>query len=191
MHPEIMNFIHRLNTDFEDYFKENILEIGSQNTKKARSRSPRSIIKKCKKYIGVDYQKGIDVDIVCLGHEYKTEERFKAILCFEVFEHDPHWEKTIDNVFEHLKDDAIFCWSCAGLKRGKHGADDTPEIGYYDNKTINEITRAILNSAKKFNFVIFQMNNYSKREDKDILGLVIVKKIEKESLSKLKTGEQK
>lgn len=39
-------------------------------------------------YFGLDIGPGKNVDLVCRGHEYKTDKRYDIVISTECFEHD-------------------------------------------------------------------------------------------------------
>jgi len=177
MHKEIVDYIGSLNQERSDYFSQSVLEIGSRDTS-FRWGTPRQLFTGHNRYVGVDRAAGNNVDIVSLGHEFRFEENFKAILCFEVFEHDPFWRQTIENAIRHTQDDSIFCWSCASLAREVHGLSDSPVENYYENRTIDDIESQILESVRKFGKYVFESFSTTRRDGQDIIGYVIIKKRE-------------
>ncbi len=172
MHKDIMNYIHTLKDQFPDFFKEEILEIGSRDTSH-RWGTPRQFLNDHSVYVGVDNSPGDNVDIVGLGHEVKIDMKFRAVLCFEVFEHDPYWKKTIENSILHLKDRGIFCWSCASLAREVHGLTDSPVDNYYENRTLGDIFSAIIETARDSGKTIVKLYGSTERDGQDIVGYAI------------------
>jgi len=117
MHHEPMHFIYETKTLHSELFiGKRWLEIGSGNCfPKAKSHS-----KDCE-WVGVDIEKGDGVDVVSLGHLYKSNQLFDVVCAFEVFEHDPYIDLTVTNMIEHLKPGGLFMMTCAYLGRKEHG----------------------------------------------------------------------
>jgi SAM-dependent methyltransferase len=90
-------------------------------------------------YIGLDIGEGKNVDVVCRGHEYKSEEPFDVTISSECFEHDEYWVLTFTNMVRLTKEDGMVVFSCAS----EHGTrrtspNDSPftsqiENDYYKN----------------------------------------------------------
>lgn len=76
-------------------------------------------------YIGVDISPGKNVDVVCSGHEYDCDKAFDVVCSTECFEHDPFWDKTINNMYRLLKPGGLFFFTCAGDGRDEHGTKRT------------------------------------------------------------------
>lgn len=94
-------------------------------------------------YIGLDIGEGKNVDVVCRGHEYKSEEPFDVTISSECFEHDEFWVLTFTNMVRLTKEDGMVVFSCASANRAEHGTrrtspQDSPftsqiENDYYKN----------------------------------------------------------
>lgn len=177
MHKEIVDYIGFLNQTHSSYFSQSILEIGARDTS-FRWGTPRQLFRGHNRYVGIDQAAGNNVDIVSLGHEFNLDEKFKAVLCFEVFEHDPFWRQTVENAILHTQDDSVFCWSCASLNREIHGLSDSPVENYYENRTIDEIENQIAESVKKFGKYVYESFCSTRRDGQDIIGYAIIKKRE-------------
>lgn len=80
-------------------------------------------------YVGVDLFPGRNVDIACKGHELGLpDESVDVVISTECFEHDPHYDKTIHNIYRMLKPGGLFVFSCATTGRPEHGTRrTTPE----------------------------------------------------------------
>lgn len=105
------------------------------------------------KYIGLDVGEGRNVDVVCNGHEYETEERFDIVISTECFEHDMYYAKTIQNCIKLTRDKGLFMFSCASTGRREHGTSRTTPSDsplshgkfndYYKNLTEEDIRQCV------------------------------------------------
>lgn len=112
-------------------------------------------------YIGVDVGNGRNVDVVCKGHEYHSEELFDIVISSECFEHDMYYSETIKNCVKLTKPKGLFTFTCASTGRSEHGTnrtkpEDAPLLNgyedwgnYYKNLTEDDI-REIINPDEIF-----------------------------------------
>jgi len=108
---------------FSDFFNEDIIEFGSFNI----NGTTRDHFKNCKRYIGVDWRPGNGVDVVGLAHEVRFDFKAKAILSASMLEHDPYWEKSLDNMIDHLRPDGILVLTWGAAKNGAHCLREAPD----------------------------------------------------------------
>lgn len=101
-------------------------------------------------YIGIDIGPGKNVDLVCSGHEFKSDEQFDVVISTECFEHDKHYGDTIRNVVNNLlKPGGLFLFTCATTGRPEHGTTrtsrkDSPFTNdYYKNLTVADINAEV------------------------------------------------
>lgn len=102
-------------------------------------------------YIGVDVGFGPNVDVVCKGHEFASDELFDIVISSECFEHDMYYEDTIKNCIKLTKPNGLFTFTCASTGRAEHGTrrtkpQDAPLLNnidewgdYYKNLTEDDI----------------------------------------------------
>lgn len=110
-------------------------------------------------YIGIDVGEGPNVDVVCLGHEFKSLKKFDVVISTECFEHDKYYDKTIINAVQLLKSGGLFMFTCASTGRAEHGTTKTDTYSsplscqlfndYYKNLTEEDI-RQVLNVEEVF-----------------------------------------
>jgi len=47
--------------------------------------------------LGIDVGEGPNVDFVCKGHEFSSDEKFDIVVSTECFEHDMYYKETLKN----------------------------------------------------------------------------------------------
>lgn len=103
-------------------------------------------------YVGVDVAPGPNVDVVCLGHEYKGGP-FDVVMSAECLEHDPHHFETVINMCTLTRPGGLMVITCATAGRLEHGTarttpEDNPGAGniwpdYYYNIELGDIADCI------------------------------------------------
>lgn len=141
-HPQQIEFISQVKTLFPDSFKnKSVLELGSHDI----NGSIKFMFEDCA-YIGLDAGPGNNVDVVSLAHEYNMpDETFDLCVSCEMFEHDPYWIKSFQNMIRMCKPGGLVIFSCATTGRKIHGtlynepnsSPNTVDLGweYYKNLT--------------------------------------------------------
>jgi SAM-dependent methyltransferase len=135
----------------EFFVGTNVLDIGSLDI----NGNNRYLFEQCN-YTGIDIGEGKNVDVVCSGHLFESDDLFDVVISTECFEHDEHWELTLKNVINNLlKDGGMFLFSCAAPGRPEHGTKrtspkDSPFTNdYYRNLSESDI-RSVLNCDEIF-----------------------------------------
>jgi SAM-dependent methyltransferase len=135
----------------EFFVGTSVLDIGSLDI----NGNNRYLFEQCN-YTGIDIGEGNNVDVVCSGHLFKSDDLFDVVISTECFEHDEHWQKTLKNVINNLlKDGGLFLFSCAAPGRPEHGTKrtspkDSPFTNdYYRNLSEADI-RSVLNCDEIF-----------------------------------------
>ena len=117
MHWEQTQFIRSVQQFFPSYFTQvSVLEIGSYDV----NGSVRSLFD-ATKYVGVDLVPGPCVDVVCSGHEFRSDDRFDVAISTECFEHNPFYAETFLNMARRVRPGGIVLFTCAGEGRPEHG----------------------------------------------------------------------
>jgi hypothetical protein len=158
-------FFTRVNNKFPERFSGcSVLDIGSLDINGNNRYLFRDYT-----YIGVDVGHGRNVDVVCKGHEYKSDEQFDIVISSECFEHDMYYNLTIMNGIELTKPGGLFTFTCASLGRPEHGTnktkpEDAPLLSkyedwgdYYKNLTEEDI-REVFNPDEYFSEYEFEYN---------------------------------
>lgn len=166
-HKEQVEFIKNIKKIYPNsFYNKNVLEIGSLNI----NGSVRDFFTKCV-YIGLDIDKGPDVDVVCIGHEYNMPDgSFDTVISCECFEHDPYYLQTFQNMIRLCKTKGLIMFSCATIGRKEHGTKDfIPEASpltvkkgwdYYKNLCETDFTE-VIDFKNLFESYHFQVNNIS------------------------------
>jgi SAM-dependent methyltransferase len=168
MHGSVMQYLSTVQKQYQHKFsKASVLEMGSFDA----NGSARSLFSKDVSYTGIDARPGPGVDEVCVAHEY-TGPKVDVVVTTEMLEHDPYWEKTISNALRLLKPGGLFIFTCAAPKRAAHELQMSPTPGYYGNRSIPEMDKAIIESAKEQNISITRTELLLGRGDLDLYGFV-------------------
>ena len=111
-------FCKKIADRFNQYFTNiNVLDVGSLDI----NGNNREFFTNCN-YVGIDVGEGPNVDFVSKGHEFTSEYQFDTIISTECFEHDMHWEKTLNQIVNNLlKPGGMFIFTCATTGREEHG----------------------------------------------------------------------
>lgn len=100
-------------------------------------------------YVGVDLVEGPGVDVVGYGHEVRLGlGEYDVAFAGEVFEHDPHFLQTLENLLSHVRPGGLVLFTCATKGRPEHGTrrtdlNDSPGtqsvgLDYYKNVTVED-----------------------------------------------------
>lgn len=102
-----------------------VLDIGGRNINGTiRDRFPGAT-----EYTVLDIRDDAGVDIVADAATWRTDDRFDAVVCAEVFEHTAVWREICKTAFEVLEPGGQFIATMAGPGRAAHSAmDGSPEL---------------------------------------------------------------
>ena len=159
-HVQQKRFCEKVRNKFPDLFKDaRVLDVGSLDI----NGNNRFLFSGDYEYIGIDLGEGKNVDVVCRGHEYTSDEKFDVIVSSECFEHDEYWEKTLSNIYFLLKKGGIFLFTCATHGRAEHGTtrtspQDAPFVGDYYRNLGEEDIRSVYNCDELFEQYEFSVN---------------------------------
>ena len=97
-HQEQADFCNFVKNKFPEKFNNvSVLDIGSLDI----NGSNRYLFSGDFSYIGVDLGPGKNVDVICRGHEFKSENLFDVVISSECFEHDEFYPLTLNNMYEY------------------------------------------------------------------------------------------
>jgi SAM-dependent methyltransferase len=128
----------------EFFVGTNVLDIGSLDI----NGNNRYLFEQCN-YTGIDIGEGKNVDVVCSGHLFESDDLFDVVISTECFEHDEHWQQTLKNVINNLlKDGGLFLFSCAAPGRPEHGTKRTsPKDSPFTNDYYRNLSEADIRSV--------------------------------------------
>jgi SAM-dependent methyltransferase len=153
-HKEQIEWCELVKYAHPEYFVgTNVLDIGSLDI----NGNNRYLFEQCD-YTGIDIGEGPNVDLVIEGHLHRTDKdnKYDVVVSTECFEHDKHWELTLNNVMKNLlSKGGLFLFSCAASGRPEHGTKKTSPkdspftTDYYRNLSEDDI-RSVLDCDKLF-----------------------------------------
>jgi len=142
MHVANMKYWEYAKAKYPRYFSRpsKVVEIGSFNIN-----GTVRILFDCDHYVGVDWIKGKDVDVVSLAHEVNFDYQFDTIISTSMLEHDPYWELSLAKMVSLMKDDGILLlgWGCA--RNGPHCTWSAPDKKHHPlkgDKVLNLLQKA-------------------------------------------------
>jgi SAM-dependent methyltransferase len=168
-HPEQKEFCLRVKQLHPDFFhNRNVLDVGSLDIN-----GNNRYLFDDSSYCGIDVGEGSNVDIVSVAHEFAApDESYDFIVSTECFEHDMHYDKSIQSIMRMLVSGGMFLFTCATTNRPEHGTRrTTPENApllaehgewedYYKNLTEQDI-RDVIDVDSLFSEYHFEENTES------------------------------
>ena len=180
MHTEARNFTIFVKNILADYFKnKKVLDVGSGDINGNNS----FLFENCE-YNGNDVILARNITIVSKTKDLPFEnESFDTIISTGCFEHDPEYTQSFIKIYNMLKPNGLFCFTCASTGRGEHGTrrtspgDSYGTIGnlddmkdYYKNLTVND-----LNDVLPLNNLFTVWDAYYNFQSKDLYFIGIKK----------------
>jgi SAM-dependent methyltransferase len=188
MHPEASHFLSFVKTIFPEYFFEKtILDVGSGDI----NGTNKNLFQNC----GYNANDVIEAENVTIVSRTKNlpfvNNSFHTIISSECFEHDPDYIDSLSKIYDMLKPDGLFLFTCASEGRPEHGTrrtsphDSYGTIGnindmqdYYKNLTYVDVDN-VLHFSQNFSF----FNSYYNRQTCDLYFYGIKKGITKPTIS--------
>jgi SAM-dependent methyltransferase len=149
MHDEAKNFTLFIKNILSEYFiNKTVLDVGSGDI----NGNNRILFDNCI-YEGNDVIEAKNVTIVSKTKDLQfTDNYFDTIISTECFEHDPEYKESLLKIYNMLKPDGLFLFTCASIGRQEHGTRRTSPndsygtigklddmIDYYKNLTQNDL----------------------------------------------------
>lgn len=147
MHPEASHFLSYVKQVLADYFTNKIvLDVGSGDI----NGNNRHLFDNCQ-YSGNDIISAPNVTIVSKTKDLPFKpESFDTIISSECFEHDPEYRESLLKIFELLKPNGLFTFTCAGIGRPEHGTRrTTPQECYATIGNISEFSDYYRNLSER------------------------------------------
>ena len=138
MHGTVKSFVDSISKKFPKHFGQGcrVVEFGSRDI----NGSPRPYFHKPTEYVGIDFHGGRGVDVVGVAHEWvPSKAEYDVVVSTEMLEHDPYWKKTLTHACDLLKFGGVLVFTCAAPPRAAHHLHDSPEDGYYGNRSATEV----------------------------------------------------
>jgi SAM-dependent methyltransferase len=150
----------------EHFIGVKVLDIGSLDI----NGNNRYLFDNCD-YTGIDIGEGKNVDVVCSGHLFKSDDLFDVVISTECFEHDKHYAETLNNAYNLLKVGGLLLFSCAAPGRPEHGTTrtskgDSPFTNdYYKNLSDTDIVIAFCKDGDKAMNQLFEFHKFKTRKE--------------------------
>jgi SAM-dependent methyltransferase len=180
MHKEARDFTLFVKKIFANFFIDKIvLDVGSGDI----NGNNRFLFENCE-YHGNDVIQANNVTIVSKTKDLPfTDNTFDTIISTECFEHDPEYKDSFLKIYNMLKPDGLFCFTCASTGRPEHGTRRTSPcdsygtignlndmVDYYKN-----LTELDLNEVLKLNELFSVWDTYYNSATKDLYFVGIKK----------------
>lgn len=128
------------NLKVDEIKNKRIIEFGSRTD----GDSIRNVFEKwgCKKYIGIDYVAGKNVDVVCNAENILDtfqKNSFDIVLCFEMMEHIADWRKAISNIKNICKEKGIIFITTRSRGFPYHHAKNETDFWRYEKSDMEDI----------------------------------------------------
>jgi len=180
MHTQARDFTLFVKNILGQYFIDKyVLDVGSGDI----NGNNRFLFTNCK-YEGNDVVEARNVTIVSKTKDLPFDSNtFDTIVSTECFEHDPEYDKSFIKIYDMLKPNGLFFFTCASTDRPEHGTRRTSPgdsygtignlhdmIDYYKN-----LTETDLNDVLKLNTLFSAWDTYYNAESKDLYFVGIKK----------------
>jgi SAM-dependent methyltransferase len=180
MHPEARDFTLFVKQILPEFFiGKRVLDVGSGDI----NGNNLFLFENCE-YDGNDVIQANNVTIVSKTKDLPFENNtFDTIISTECFEHDPEYKESFAKIYNMLKPDCLFCFTCASTDRPEHGTirttpnDSYGTIGnlqdmsdYYKN-----LTEIDLNNELPLNNLFSVWDTYYNSNSKDLYFVGIKK----------------
>ncbi|ARF10345.1 methyltransferase domain [Hokovirus HKV1] len=171
MHEQAKHFTLFVKSILPEYFKNKVvLDVGSGDI----NGNNRFLFEDCQ-YDGNDVINAPNVTVVSKTKDLTFDnEHFDTICSTECFEHDPEYAESFTKIYNMLKKDGLFFFTCASTGRPEHGTRRTSPhdsygtmgnvdnmIDYYKNLTVEDLNE-VLNLNELFSVWSSYYNAYTR-----------------------------
>ncbi len=156
MHQQVIDFLKYVKQNFNsDLINKRVLDVGSGDI----NGNNRYLFENCE-YNGNDVTDAPNVTIVSRTKNLPFEnESFDTIISTECFEHDPEYKESLLKIYDMLKKDGLFIFTCASYGRPEHGTRRTsPNCSYGTISNNEDMSDYYKNLVKKDIEELFNLN---------------------------------
>jgi SAM-dependent methyltransferase len=156
MHKQAKDFTIFVKSILANYFIEKkVLDVGSGDI----NGNNRFLFENCN-YEGNDVVQAPNVTIVSKTKDLPyANETFDTIISTECFEHDPTYKESFLKIYDILKKDGLFCFTCASTGRPEHGTRrSTPEDSYGTIENLKDMSDYYKNLTEKELHAVLNLN---------------------------------
>jgi len=180
MHKEAREFtlfVRRILSEF--FIGKVVLDVGSGDI----NGNNKFLFENCE-YNGNDVIQAPNVTIVSNTKDLPFKDNtFDTIVSTECFEHDPEYKESIIKIYNMLKPNGLFCFSCASTGRPEHGTrrsnpnDSYGTIGNLEDMSdyYKNLTQIDLNNVLLLNTMFSVWDTYYNNDSKDLYFVGIKK----------------
>ena len=180
MHKEAREFtlfVRRILSEF--FIGKVVLDVGSGDI----NGNNKFLFENCE-YNGNDVIQAPNVTIVSKTKDLPFKDNtFDTIISTECFEHDPEYKESIIKIYNMLKPNGLFCFSCASTGRPEHGTrrsnpnDSYGTIGNLEDMSdyYKNLTQIDLNNVLLLNTMFSVWDTYYNNDSKDLYFVGIKK----------------
>jgi SAM-dependent methyltransferase len=180
MHPEARDFTLFVKQILDNFFiGKRVLDVGSGDI----NGNNRFLFENCE-YHGNDVIQANNVTIVSKTKDLPFQNNtFDTIVSTECFEHDPEYKESLIKIYNMLKPDGLFCFTCASTNRPEHGTrrtspqDSYGTIGNLEDMSdyYKNLTEIDINEVLPFNNLFSVWDTYYNHDSKDLYFVGIKK----------------
>ncbi|KKM01686.1 hypothetical protein LCGC14_1791930 [marine sediment metagenome] len=137
MHNEVRFICQEVKKKYPDYFiGADVLDVGSLDI----NGNNRYLFTNCN-IVGIDLEKGRNVDVVTEVHKYISSKKFDVIVCTEMLEHDYYWQESLKRMLELLRKGGLLLLTAAGPNRPEHGTTKAePQFSPFTNNHYRNVS---------------------------------------------------
>jgi SAM-dependent methyltransferase len=180
MHWQAKDFTVFVKQILGDYFiNKRVLDVGSGDI----NGNNRFLFENCE-YDGNDVIQGRNITIVSKTKDLSfPDNTFDTIISTECFEHDPEYKESFIKIYNILKPDGLFFFTCASTGRGEHGTRRTsPQESYGTRGNLDDmsdyyknLTELDLNDVLPLNSLFSVWDTYFNNQSRDLYFVGIKK----------------
>ena len=157
MHPQAREFTEFVKMILPEYFEnKRVLDVGSGDI----NGNNIFLFDNCE-YHGNDVIEAKNVTIVSKTKDLPFEDNsFDTIVSTECFEHDPEFKESFLKIYNMLKPNGLFCFTCASTGRAEHGTRNTcPAMSYGSIGGLEDMVDYYYNLTEKDLNEVLDLNN--------------------------------